>query len=204
MTQTESKKVCSNPLIIINLISAEVFLQSSISQLEYDSGLEVDMRAREQKEKYLSTVEDLQSPLSPDSSQSEWNEKKAWAFAQRGAAHDRHHPSISGETYASSVTAGPTTAPVTISEFHTPSEPTRRPICGLRRRWFWTALSVFIIIVVLAAIVSGVIAGRRSNTSSSPPPALPSVSSSPISSPISSHSSTTTSVPTVTSNPILP
>jgi hypothetical protein len=125
--------------------------QASIDPLDYH-GLQLDTRFQEDTKKHLVKAERLPSGL-------------------EAASLDRDQSSYSTNPYSpkSSVQSnGPLGT----------SARSKKRICGLRQRLFWTILVVVLVIVASAAVVGGVLGASRNNSSASSatPPARPSPS----------------------------
>ncbi|MCJ1249523.1 hypothetical protein MMC30_006749 [Trapelia coarctata] len=170
-----------------------------IDRSDYE-GLQLDLRASDQKEKYLDSTVYAESPRSPDGYQPAWSEKKGFYAQPQGTDGSETwkppmlglHPPMLGlhpafarreeDVRYSGNTVDSSLAP----------EPRR--ICGLRRRTFWIVLGIGLSVVIIGAIIGGVFAGRSTKSIPGPAPA-------PVSTPPPATSSNSTSSPIAVAPP---
>lgn len=158
-------------------------------------GLQLDLRASNQTEKYLDSTAYAETPWSPVYHQPAWIEKKG-SFAQPPGTDPSEiwKPPI----LASHPAFATREKDVRFSEntVESPLEQEPQRICGLRRRKYWTVLGLGLSFIIIGAIVGGVLAGKR-------PQSLPAAAAQPPPPPSAPPSSNSTSSP-VTVAPVTP
>lgn len=170
-------------------------------------GLQLDLRASNQTEKYLDSTAYAETPRSPVYHQPAWNEKTGFFDQPPGTDPSEvwkppipaSHPAFATRNQDVRFSGNPVDSL---------SAQVPQRICGLRRRKFWTVLGLGLSFIIIGAIIGGVLAGKRPKSIPAPAPAAAAQPPPPPSAPPSSNSTsspvTVAPVAPGSSNPYLP